>query len=399
MHELILAGGGSGQTAYLLPAVKAELEQADFVIASQRFLKLVQGKHTIPLTRLYEQIEQLPTLLEQGSVAIVVSGDPLLYSLCRTIQTRLPEVPMRILPGISALQLLGAAFGITMEHAAILSLHGRDCTAGTIAYTAATHETVFLFCSQTQGPREIAKAMLEYHVEAEIFVGADLTYPEEKLYHGKPEDILTQENPKLCVAAVRNPHPQSIILPPLLPDEAFLRNTSPMTKEEVRAVVLGKMRLFPDAVVWDIGAGTGSISVECARMCPFGKIFAVEYKEAALEILAQNKAYFQLEHLEIISDRAEQIIEILPLPDCIFVGGSGGKMPEILEKILMLPKKIRLVVNAVTLETQSEAYTKMKHLPQFRTIQMHVGYSKTIGTYQILDYNHPVTLYCAETKE
>lgn len=66
-----------------------------------------------------------------------------------------------------------------------------------------------------------------------------------------------------------------------------------MTKGEIRAIVLQKLQLFPDAVVWDIGAGTGSISVECARMCPFGTVFAVEYQEKALQILAQNKAYFR----------------------------------------------------------------------------------------------------------
>ena len=400
MHELILAGGGSGQAAYLLPAVKEQLEQADFVLASERFLSFLQVRQGIPMTHLYDRLEQLPQLLEQGSVAVVVSGDPLLYSLCKTIQKRMPDIKMRILPGVGSLQLLGAAFGITMEQAAILSIHGRDCSFGKIAYAAAIHEAVFFFCSKEQGPREIAQALLQYHVaHTEICVGASLTYPEERCYSGTPEEILLQENPQLCVAAVRNAHPTAVTCPPLLPDEAFLRNRSPMTKEEVRAVILGKLRLFPDAVVWDIGAGTGSISVECARMCPFGTVYAVEQKADALEILQQNRDYFQLEQLQIVSGRAEQVLDTLPMPDCIFIGGSGRELSAILEKILVLPKKIRLVLSAVTLETQAEAYPLLQTLPAFQVVQLNVGYGKRVGTYRTLEWNHPITVYSCVTKE
>lgn len=399
-HELILAGGGSGTAEYLLPAAKQALETMDCVIASERFLKLVDAKKTKPMGRICDLLDHLPHWLEEESLGIVVSGDPLLYSLCRTIRTRYPELSHRVIPGVGSLQLLGAAFGLTMEDAAILSIHGRDYTAGKIACTVAENPATFFFCSKTQGPKEIAAALAAYHLEkTELFVGADLTYPEQMLWHGKPEEWAERENPALCVAAVKNPSPKPVLRPALLPDSAFLRNASPMTKEEVRAVILSKLRLQPDAVVWDLGAGTGSISIECARMCPYGQVYAVEYKDTALEILEKNKAYFQTEHLTIVPGRAEEQLKNLPVPDCVFIGGSGGAMAEILETICALPKKIRLVVSAVTLETQAELYPLLEQLPAFEVVQIAVSCGKQVGSYRVLDSNHPVMLFSCETKE
>lgn len=399
-HELILVGGGSGTAEYLLPVAKQELEHVDCVIASERFLQLITAKKIKPMGSVSTLLEALPNWLEQESLGVVVSGDPLLYSLCRTILTRYPGLPMRVVPGIGSLQLLGAAFGLTMEDAAILSIHGRGCTAGKIAFTVAEHPVTFFFCSKTRGPREIAAALLAYGLEeTELYVGADLTYPEQTLWHGKPAKLAEEENPSLCVAAVKNPFPKSVLRPALLPDSAFLRNASPMTKEEVRAVILSKLRLLPDAVVWDLGAGTGSISIECARMCPFGSVYAVEYKETALEILKKNKMYFQTEHLTIVSGRAEEQIKRLPVPDNVFIGGSSGAMAQLVEYISTLPKKIRLVVSAVTLETQAELYPLLKHLPQFEIVQIAVSCGKQVGSYRVLDGNHPVLLFSCETKE
>ena len=217
-------------------------------------------------------LQELPELLETERIGIVVSGDPLLYSLCRTIQNRYPELEMQVIPGVGSLQLLGAAFGLTMEQAEIRSIHGRECSPGTIAYAVSEHAETFFFCSGTQGPREIAQSLLAYGLaDTEIFVGADLTYPTQQLWHGTPEQAAQRPNPKLCVAAVRNPHPKPTARLGLLPDSAFLRNRSPMTKEEVRAVVLSKLRLKPDAVVWDLGAGTGVYPSNAPGCVPLGR--------------------------------------------------------------------------------------------------------------------------------
>lgn len=179
-HELILAGGGSGTADYLLPAAKKALESADCVIASERFLSLLEVKKARPMGNISRLLQELPELLETERIGIVVSGDPLLYSLCRTIQNRYPELEMQVIPGVGSLQLLGAAFGLTMEQAEIRSIHGRECSPGTIAYAVSEHAETFLLF-RTQGPREIAQSLLAYGLaDTEIFVGADLTYPTQR---------------------------------------------------------------------------------------------------------------------------------------------------------------------------------------------------------------------------
>jgi precorrin-6Y C5,15-methyltransferase (decarboxylating) len=376
------------------------LEQADCIVAAKRFLPLVSAKRKIRIRSISALLSDLPSMLEQESVGLIVSGDPLLYSLYRTIATRYPDLPVQLLPGVGSLQILGAAFGLTMEDAAIRSIHGRTCTDGTIARTVAEHPVTFFFCAKEQGPREIAKALHAYHLDdTELFVGANLTAPDERLYRGTPEVLAEQENPELCVTAVRNAHPNPTCRPALLPDRAFLRNESPMTKEEVRAVILMKLQLKPDAVVWDLGAGTGSISIECARICVYGTVCAVEYQKAALDILHQNKAYFQTGNLRIVAGRALEQLATLPLPDCIFIGGSDRELPALLRAITALPRSIRLVVSAVTLETQAEAYAGMQHLPEFDAIQLSVSHAKPVGRYRVLEGNHPVMLFSAVTPD
>lgn len=400
MYELILVGGGSGNSDYLLPVAKKELEKTDFVIASERFLEIINVKNPIPLKNVYAQLEQVSDLLEQGSVAIVVSGDPLLYSLLKTVQNNMPDIKIRVLPGIGSLQLLGCRFGLTMENAKIMSIHGRECRAGEIAYAVSENETVFFFCSAAQGSKEIAQALIDYNItDVEIYVGAYLTYQNEELFHGTPEEILNMENRTLCVAAVRNRHTKKYGMPMLLPDDMFLRNESPMTKEEIRAIIISKLRLSPDSVVWDIGAGTGSISIECARICSFGSVYAIEYKERALDIIEKNKEYFGLNNLNIVRGRAEKLIDSLAVPDIIFIGGSGGELPLLIDKILEIPQSINLIVSAVTLETQSLAYFKMKDLPDFKAVKIDIGYDKKIGSYHVIDSNHPIMLYSCKTKE
>ncbi|MDO4155890.1 MAG: precorrin-6y C5,15-methyltransferase (decarboxylating) subunit CbiE [Oscillospiraceae bacterium] len=393
-NPLWLVGGGSGEPDYLLPAAKKILEQADCVIASQRFGKLLSIKKFLPLVNLSDLLEQLPILLEKESIAILVSGDPLLYSFYHTVKNRYPDWQMDVIPGISSLQLLGAKFGLSMEQAYICSLHGKPYTAGSIACAVTQHSLTFFFCSAKDGVREIAKALCFYGLEdMTLFVGADLTHETEQLWQGPPKQFCEMKNPPLCVVAVSNPHPKQIGNTVLLPDAAFLRNGVPMTKEEVRAVILSKLQLQPDSVVWDIGAGTGSVSISCAKCCPFGMVYAIEYQTSALDILKKNCAYLQAENVVVLAGRAEQVIATLPTPDCIFIGGSGGACSELLQQIQALPKVVRLVISSVTLETQAELTILLQNMPQLEVVQVAVGRSKIVGKYHVLENNHPVMLF------
>ncbi|MBQ8825382.1 MAG: precorrin-6y C5,15-methyltransferase (decarboxylating) subunit CbiE, partial [Ruminococcus sp.] len=146
--ELIIVGGGSGTEGYIVPEAIRALEKVDCVIASERFLDLVKAKKTRPMEKISVLLDELPYLLEKESIGIIVSGDPLMYSLYRTILKKYPELSIKVIAGISSLQILGATFGLTMEDAAILSIHGRDCSLGKIAYTVSKNPISFFFCSK-----------------------------------------------------------------------------------------------------------------------------------------------------------------------------------------------------------------------------------------------------------
>lgn len=137
-------------------------------------------------------------------------------------------------------------------------------------------------------------------------------------------------------------------------DEWFIRGEVPMTKSEVRAVSVEKLELSPDSVLYDIGAGTGSVSVEAAAFMPEGTVYAVEKKREAVELLEKNRKKFQAEQIRIIEGAAPEALEGLEAPTHAFLGGTSGKMPDILSLLLAKNPEVRVVVNAITLESVSK---------------------------------------------
>ena len=156
-----------------------------------------------------------------------------------------------------------------------------------------------------------------------------------------------------------------------LPDGAFLRGDVPMTKEEVRALALSKLRLEAHHVVWDVGAGTGSVSVECALSCPAGRVYAVEKKEEALALLAENRARFHAANLEVVAGTAPEALEALSAPD-------------------------RVVCTAVTLETVGEAARCFAGLEGADMVQVAVTRTRPAGRYHLMDAQNPVWIFSGE---
>ena len=158
---------------------------------------------------------------------------------------------------------------------------------------------------------------------------------------------------------------------PGIADEEFIRDKVPMTKEEIRILTMCKAKVRPDDIIWDIGAGTGSLSIEAALLAPQGKVYAIEKKDLAVNLLHQNIAKFKLENnVEVIATEAPKGLDDLPSCDVVFIGGSGKHMFEILDLIdTKLKTGGRIIVNAVTIQTiaqiteymtKKENYTKTK---------------------------------------
>ena len=188
---------------------------------------------------------------------------------------------------------------------------------------------------------------------------------------------------------------------PGIPDDQFIRlEHVPMTKEEVRVISLCKLKPSQNGIVYNIGAGTGSVSVECARLCPEGKVYALEQKESACQAISLNKEKFGVDNLEIIHATAPDGLKDLPSPTHVFIGGTGGHLREIYDALVEKMSEdpdvsgIRVVLTAVTLETISEMMdlAKEKQL-EVEATQISVSKAKKLGDYHLMMGQNPVTIF------
>lgn len=187
-----------------------------------------------------------------------------------------------------------------------------------------------------------------------------------------------------------------------IPDELFVRGQVPMTKAEVRAVTMAKARLTENMIIWDIGAGTGSISVEAALTAVHGQVHAVEKESDAVELIKENIKLFDAENVMVYHGTAPEALLELPLPDRVFIGGSGGNFEEIMS---LVNKKLkpggRVIVNAIVLETLMNAVELMKSL-SFNDIDVtQVSISKTteLGRLHMFKSHNPVFIISGQKGE
>ncbi|KXG77747.1 Cobalamin biosynthesis bifunctional protein CbiET [Fervidicola ferrireducens] len=185
-----------------------------------------------------------------------------------------------------------------------------------------------------------------------------------------------------------------------IPDELFVRGNVPMTKEEVRAVSLAKLRLRRDSVLWDVGAGTGSISVEAALFCKEGVVYAVEKDEQALSLIAENARRFGLSNLIPVPGEAPEALFNLPSPDRIFIGGSKGRLRDIISfSCERLKEGDRVVINTVTVESACEALKALES-SGFSTemVLLYVSRAKKVKDMHMLISQNPVCVISGDFK-
>ena len=307
---------------------------------------------------------------------------------------------VRILPGISSVATLAARVGESYEDAAILSMHGKKLNR--LSATVESHEKVFLLTSGSADIRKIGHLFAEAGLtDCEVIVGYQLSYPEESiriLTPGQCEDI-TEEGLYTCL--IRNPHWQPERLTHGRADTCFLRDASgteeklrrtPMTKEEVREVSICKLHLTQNAVVYDIGSGTGSVAIEIAGVPGGVQVYAIERKPEAVELLRKNRAQFHMDNIQIIEAPAPEGLEELPVPTHAFIGGSGGKLMDILQVLYRKNPHMRIVINAISMETIAELKEVLDTFPmeEEEILQMQVSRVKKLLSYHLPQAENPV---------
>ena len=375
MREIVIAGAGTGGFSHLTPEVQRAVEGSDAVCCSERFRKFIpSSKKFIPLKNFAEAFTKIES--ETGKIAILVSGDPGVYSLLPLVKKRFPNTKITVLPGISSLQVLCAYAGEMWTDAVILSAHGRSLNTGKFLNTVERNRLVILFCDKANSP-QAACVELAAVSGVSVVIGENLGSESEAILSGSPKDFINHESPELSLMLIKNQNP---FTPENLHprDRAFFRSEGVvMTNESVRQVILGRRNLKSDSVFWDIGAGTGSISVCAGLERPESEIHAVECKPEAVRVIAQNAEKFRLHNIVIHEAKALDVIETLPKPTHIFIGGSGGQLAGILEHAAKM-SDVRVVIACVTLETFTAAYSILKDWPGFEAVQVSITESKPL---------------------
>lgn len=234
--------------------------------------------------------------------------------------------------------------------------------------------------------------------DAHVLVGEELGRAEEKILFGTAQEFAQKQFASLSVLLVEHlPQPPRRV--PGFPDEAFHRGEVPMTKQEVRAAALAKLAVQPGDTLWDVGAGTGSVSVELALAAPRGHVYAVECDPEACGLIRQNRETFHACNLTLVEGRAPAALADLPAPDAVFIGGTKGGMEAVVDTVLARNPNARICISAIALETLSAAVAALTaHGLAAEVTQIAVSRTRPAGRLHLLMANNPIFLITGERK-
>ena len=395
-----LIGMGSGCPESLTAQGLAALQGAGLILGAKRLLEHLPAGCTDNCKAVYKPEEILACLAAQPDTdtAVLYSGDTGFYSGAAKLLPLLRAMgySVRVLPGLSSVQLLAAAVGRPWQDWMLVSAHGRACDP--VAEVLA-HPQVFFLTGGGDTPASLcAKLTAAGLGAAHALVGENLGTPDEKIHFGTAQELAGQTFASLSVLLVEHAvHPERRT--PGLPDEAFIRGEVPMTKQEVRAAALAKLAVRPADTLWDVGAGTGSVSVELALAAPQGHVYAVECEPDACALIRRNREKFAAWNLSLIEGRAPAALEALPAPDAVFIGGTKGSMAAVVDTVLAKNANARICIAAIALESLSAAIAALTaHGLSAEVTQLAVSRTRPAGTLHLLTANNPIFLITGERK-
>ena len=396
--NVTLIGMGSGQPENLTLQGLAALRQADLILGARRLLAVLPAGCTENRAAAYRPDEVAELLQTSGAenAVLVYSGDTGFYSGASSMMEKLEAlgVRARVLPGLSSIQLLAAALGRPWQGWNLVSAHGRTCDP--VAECMQGRPTFFLTGGSEDPATLCAQLEAEGFGDVQGVVGQCLGTPEEKLFRGSVKELAAGRFNSLSVLLVEAVEglPRRA---PGLPDEAFERGDVPMTKQEVRAAVLAKLAVRPEDILWDVGAGTGSVSVELALAAPRGRVYAVECRPEGCALIKANREKFRTRNLVLVEGLAPDALSDLPAPDAVFIGGSKGSLAVIVDAALDKNPDARICVSAIALESLSAAVAALT--AKGRTVQVSqiaVSRARAVGGLHLMMAQNPIYLITGE---
>lgn len=390
-QKISLVGIGMGAEKTLTLEGKKALNEAELLIGAKRMTEAVQkpGQMVLHEYRSEKIVEYIREHPKYRTVAIALSGDVGFYSGAKKLIDQL-DGNVEVICGISSVIYFMSKIGLSWDDAKIVSAHGRNCN---LISLIRHNPKVFSILGTEDGVAVLASRLVYYGMgDVTLYVGENLSYENEKIFHDKAANLTEYRGDALSVVTACNEKATPLSAVHGISDGEFLRGKAPMTKEEVRTVSLSKLRLSEDSVCYDVGAGTGSVSVEMALRAWMGQVYAIEKKEDALALLKENKKKFAVDNLAIIPGVAPEAMTELPAPTHAFIGGSSGNMQDIINLLLEKNPKVRIVINCITLETVTEAMNAIRDfgLEDVDIVQLAAARSKSIGRYHMMMGENPI---------
>lgn len=414
MRKVTIIGAGPGNPDLLSRAALDAIDIADVVIGAHRALVGIDVPPHVVRCELVKTADIVAALTDAASwqrAVVVMTGDVGLFSGARRLVEALSgdaQVDVRIIPGISSASYLAACLARPWQDWRFASAHGVACD---IVAEAERAGELFLVTSGGEDPSRLSGELVQAGFgDARVTVAERLSYPDERITCATASEIAGQTFDDLNVmlidfaggagssagasraASSRWPYASSGI-----PDELFIRGDVPMTKQEVRAVALAKLRLTATDTVWDVGAGTGSVSIEAALVARAGSVWAVERNAAGVRLIRENADAFGCGNVHAVPGVAPEALAKLPVPDAVFVGGSAGELPSIVEAALEKNSQVRLCVPCVTVETLTEACALLSgsRFKGFEACQVSAARAEAVGSHHLMKAQNPVFLVSA----
>ena len=379
--------GGTTEGRELVEFLNAQLCEVTACVATEYGQALLPEAERLTVSARRLPADEIKALLTDRHFDLVIDAThPYAASITKSIARACAET------GVERWRLLRGASDAPEDAVFV------ESTEKAIEFLDQTEGNILL----TTGSKEL-KAYSQIKDFAErVSVGERLSYPDEKITCGTAAELASREFDKLSVALIENPAPDAVVTHGL-PDEVFLREMDPahvvpMTKSEVRAVCLSKLALTERAVCWDVGAGTGSVSIEMALQAKRGRVYAVERQEDALALLARNKAAFSAGNLEIVSGTAPAACEALPAPTHMFLGGTAGNLNGILDAALRKNPHVRIVATAVTLESVGALAARMADFEKAECVSLQAARARTAGSYHLMQGQNPVYIFTMQNR-
>lgn len=343
--------------------------RAQVLVGGERHLAFFpdfRGERVVIKGGLSAVLERVHQAAQENHVCVLASGDPLFFGIGQTLINKVGADSVDVLPQPSSIQFAFARAGLKWDDATIVSLHGKSRQG---LLTRLRHaQKVAVLTDNINTPQTIAQHMLAHGVDNwQAWVCENLCGANERVRTFAVQALanLTDVSPlNVLLLQRRDPTWRAPALMPFLHEDAFAKRMPKkglITKREVRLLSLASLHIRPDSVVWDIGAGSGSVAIEAAFLAPRGQVFAIEVDPEGVAMCEDNIKAHQVDNIAVVHGRAPDACDALPNPDAVFVGGSKGSMRGILEMALArLQPGGRLVVNAITVDNVAEAYTVLR---------------------------------------